>query len=246
MKVKLLKKNYKKNENLYNDFINDNISRNLEYVSIEYVEVDVDELVYFPVYLNISNIQERNDLYKKAFNTIIKHYCNLDREIVLSQRFWHSVLLIYFRDHLLENYPEIKISENHFNNIVIKKFDWENYIYKLVLASQYLTDNCKKAEIDIYFNIILENLDLYNYIIKYRIFRNGSFLKNVLDIINNNDLSEILKAKIKDRPDLGTDERYGRRVIFEFNKNYPVIMSPMLKYEKIEELFFNYLSLYKD
>ena len=56
----------------------------------------------------------------------------------------------------------------------------------------------------------------------------------------------MLKAKIKDRPDLGKDERYGRRVLFEFNKTYPVVMSPMLSKDELEELFMEYLGYYYD
>ena len=53
------------------------------------------------------------------------------------------------------------------------------------------------------------------------ILRFDKFLLNILDIIDELDLSKVMKAKIKDRPDLGKDERIGRRVIFEFNKSYP-------------------------
>ncbi len=90
-------------------------------------------------------------------------------------------------------------------------------------------------------------LDLYNYILKAEIFRNGPFLVNILDIIDEYDLSKVLKAKIKDRPDLGKDERYGRRVVFEFNKSYPIVMSPMMSKEELEcHSFFEYLSYYYD
>ena len=86
-----------------------------------------------------------------------------------------------------------------------------------------------------YYNLIVENLDVYNYMIKYEVFRNDKFRINVLDIINDRGLAKILKAKIKDRPDLGKDERYGRRVLFEFNKAYPIVMSPMLEKDELEE-----------
>ena len=94
--------------------------------------------------------------------------------------------------------------------------------------------------------MIVENLDVFNYMIKYEVFRNDKFIINVLDIINDNDLAKVLKAKIKDRPDLGKDERYGRRVLFEFNKTYPVVMSPMLSKDELEELFMEYLGYYYD
>ncbi|WP_286131770.1 hypothetical protein [Bacillus sp. FJAT-25509] len=87
---------------------------------------------------------------------------------------------------------------------------------------------------------------MYNYIIKYEIFRNSSFLLNILDIIDELDLSKVMKSKIIWRENLGKDERVGRRVIFEFNKSYPVIMSPMLEKEDLKEWFLKYLSYYYD
>ena len=64
--------------------------------------------------------------------------------------------------------------------------------------------------------------------------------------IDRHKLGRVMKAKIKDRPDLGKDERVGRRVIFEFNKSYPVVMSPMLEKEDLEKVFFEYLGYYYD
>lgn len=48
--------------------------------------------------------------------------------------------------------------------------------------------------------------------IKYKVFRNDKFIINVIDIINDNNLSSILKVKIKGRFDLCKDQRYGRGV----------------------------------
>lgn len=42
------------------------------------------------------------------------------------------------------------------------------------------------------------------------------------------------------------DERFGRRVIFELNKAYPVVMSPMLDKEDLKEYFLKYLGYYYD
>lgn len=73
-----------------------------------------------------------------------------------------------------------------FPNIVVKKFDWENYIYKCVLRAQYMKDNtdCDEDR-DRYYGLIVKNVDVYNYIIKYEIFRNNKFLINVMDIIDD-------------------------------------------------------------
>ena len=79
-----------------------------------------------------------------------------------------------------------------------------------------------------------------------QIFRNGQFLINIMDVIEETGLSSVLKAKIKNRPDLGKDERYGRRVLFEMNKAYPVVMSPMLDKDTLKGYFLEYLSYYYD
>lgn len=116
-----------------------------------------------------------------------------------------------------------------FHNMVVKKFDWANYIYRCILGAYYVKDNSNSEdERERYYNLIVQNFDVYNYIMKYEIFRNDKFLINVLDIIYDNELSKMLKPKIKDRPDIVKEERYGRRVLFEFNKAYPIVMSPML------------------
>ena len=49
-------------------------------------------------------------------------------------------------------------------------------------------------------------------------------ITNVLDIINDNNLAKVLKVKIKYRSNLGKGERYVIRVLFEYNKVYPIVM----------------------
>lgn len=164
--------------------------------------------------------------------------------ICLDERFWHSWLCLYKRNYLLTTYPQIQDDYKTFKKMIIKKFDWENYIYKAVLIAQYVDEYSAPEQRDHYYQLILQNMDVLNYIVKYEIFRNGRFLINIMDIIEETGLSKILKAKIKDRPDLGPDERYGRRVIFELNKAYPVVMSPMLEKEKLKSYFLKFLGYY--
>jgi len=243
MEIRLLKKGYKNNQQFYQDFLDDQIKYKDEYFSGEVVNIDVAP--DFPIYMGVGYEKKRSEFFLQAFEVISKNYLNTDRDIHFSEIFWHSLLCVYKRDFLLKEYPEISEDQSSFNKIVIKKFDWENYIYKCILGSQYINDNVDdEDERRRYYNLIIENLDLYNYIIKYEIFRNDTFLLNILDIIHDLDLSKTLKAKIKGRNDLGKDERVGRRVIFELNKSYPVIMSPMIDKEELKEVFLKYLSYY--
>jgi len=245
MEIRLLKKGYQNNDQFYQDFLNNQIESKDEYFSGEVVHID--EAPDFPIYINTKDKEKRQQLFFEAFETLAQSYLNTDRDIHFEATFWHSLLSVYKRDYLLEQYPEIAEKQSDFNNIVLKKFDWENYIYKCILGAQYVNDFTQEEEArKRYYRLIVENLDLFNYMIKYEIFRNDQFVLNILDIIDRHSLGKVMKAKIKDRPDLGADERVGRRVIFEFNKSYPVVMSPMLEREELEELFFEYLAYYYD
>ncbi|KML03171.1 hypothetical protein [Rossellomorea marisflavi] len=242
MEVRLLESGYKHNEQFYKDFLDDQIQLKDEYFTNEVVHLD--EAPHFPIYIAQGSEAEKKDLFMEAFRVISHSYLDTDRDVHLNELFWHS-LLITKRDYLLEQYPKIREGISHFNNIVLKKFDWENYIYKCVLGAQYINDAIADQEWrEHYYTLLVDNLDLYNYIIKYEIFRNEQFLINILDIIYELDLSKALKAKITGREDLGKDERVGRRVIFEFNKSYPVIMSPLLEKEDLKPIFMEYMSYY--
>ena len=243
MEIRLLKSGYKKSEQFYKDFLDDNIKNNDDYFSGEVVYID--EAPDFPIYMGVGYDKCRDKMFKEAFEIMSKYYLKTDRDIHFDELFWHSFLCVYKREYLLETYPEIKEGINKFRNIVIKKFDWENYIYKCLLGAQYINDNVEDEEQrNRYYDLIIENLDLYNYIIKYEIFRNDRFLINLLDVTDELGLSKVLKAKIKGRDDLGKDERVGRRVIYEFNKSYPIVMSPMMDKDEFKEVFLEYLSYY--
>ena len=245
MEIKLLKKDFLKKEEFYKDFLDDKIVEKDEYFSDEVVHIS--NAPDFPIYMGKGSEEEKAKLFMEAFEVMCNFYLNTDRDIHMNERFWYTLLCVYKRDFILKMYPQVGESIKDFHNIVLKKFDWENYIYKCILAAQYVKDNTdNEDDKKKYYNLIVENLDVFNYMIKYEVFRNDKFIINVLDIINDNNLSSILKAKIKDRPDLGKDERYGRRVLFEFNKAYPIVMSPMLEKDELEELFIEYLGYYYD
>lgn len=242
MQIKLLNEEYKVDEQFYKSFLEDNL-RQSEFVSDEFVNIP-EELPDFQIYFANIDKTVRESEYLKTIRIIAQKVINLDRDIVMEERFWHSWLCLYKREYLVEKYPQIMENYDIFKRIVIKKFDWENYIYKAILIAQYVDENVQKEQHEKYYHLILQNMDMFNYIIKYEIFRNGSFLIKIMEIIDETGLSQLLKSKIKGRPDLGKDERYGRRVIFELNKAYPIIMSPMLDKELLKKYFLKYLRYY--
>jgi len=246
MEIKLLDKGYKLNENIYSDFINGHIDSHKEYFTNQ--SVIIPDLKDFPIYIAKGNDATKLENFRKAILELISFVNNTEREIHLDELFWHSFLISQKREYILQEYPEVKDSINKFNNIVTKKFDWENYIYKCVLAAEYINDIAieEPAQVEKYIKLIYENLDIYNYIIKYKLFRNSEFIIKLLTIIEEEEgLSSKLKEKIKGRDDLGKDERYGRRVIYELNKNYPVIMSPFLEKDELKNEIYKMLALYE-
>lgn len=242
MQISLLTDDYKTDEKFYELFLKNELWQS-EFLSSESVSIPA-ELPEFQIFFAMRDKQLREDLYIKMIKIVAEHVIHLDRDIYMDGSFWHSWLTLYKRDYLLSTYPQIKDSYKDFKNIVLKKFDWENYIYKAILIAQYVDENVEPDKHDHYYHLILQNMDMFNYIIKYEIFRNGRFLINIMDIIEETGLGKVLKAQIKDRPDLAADERYGRRVIWEMNKSYPIVMSPMLEKEKLKEYFLKFLGYY--
>ncbi|MFJ8525457.1 hypothetical protein [Bacillus cereus] len=244
-KVRLLKRGYRRSEAFYKDFKENKIMKNDEYFKDEIITLPSN--IPFPIYIAKGSDVERRMEFLKAFRILANHYIMSNRDLHLDETVWHSYFITHHRDYLINKYPTIMESQNQFENIVIKSFDWENYIYKCVLATEYVEDYASTMEEkEYYYHLIIDNLDLYNYIIKYEIFRNKEFLLKVLKIIDELGIAAIMKAKIKDRPELGKDERYGRRVIFELNKSYPVVMAPMLDKEALKKEMLQALGMYYD
>lgn len=240
MEIKLLNDGYKRDTAFYQAFLDGTLQNN--YLSEEFVTIGA--VPDFPVYLGQSKGEEKEKQFLELVKKMKEHFVHLDRGIYMQERFWHSYLCLYKREYILANYPQVLESEKEFRKIVIKDFDWENYIYKAILVAQYVEDYVPEEQKEKYYRSVIDNMDIFNYIIKYEIFRNGHFLINVLSIIEENNLSKILKSKIKNRPDLGKDERYGRRVIFELNKSYPQVMAPMLEKEQLQKYFMKFLGYY--
>lgn len=242
MKINLLKRGYKNNEAFYEAFLMNQMD---SFLSDEVIEVP--EAPDFPIYLNIADETRRKQKFIEAFTIIADHYLNTHRGVHLDERFWHSFLCTVKRDYILKHYPKVKECRKEFNTVVIKKFDWENYIYKCMLGAQYVVDHVKDPTRHAhYFGLIADNLDLFNYMLKYSVFRNGEFMINILDIIEEHQLSTLMKQKITWRDDLGKDERIGRRILFEFNKSYPIILFPMMSKSELKPLFFDYLKMYEN
>lgn len=231
----LLNKGYNKNSELHKDFLAGKITEKKEYFSDD--KVEVGETPPFPIYMTHLKEDELRDSYRDAILTFIKRYLLLDRSVHMDGRFWHTLFLTKHRDYIINKYPEVK-ELKAFRNIVVKAWNWENYVYKVGLAATYGQNaySVNKDKIKGFINILTDNLDIFNYIIKYQVFKCGHLIINLLEIIDEENFSDLFKRRIRHESIGNKDLRYGREIVYELNKAYPIIMSPVLEKEELRDL----------
>ncbi len=242
MKIKKLNEKKIDIKLLYEYFINSNSESEDLFVEEYY---DIEEIICFPIYIAKGSEEEKNKEFLEGFNIIKENYLYLGKDITLDKIFWYSLFLNEnYREYIIKKYPLALESEKDFNNIVLKKFDWENYVYKMVLGADYVNEEITREEHDRYFEIICNNLDVYNYVLKSELFRNSKFMKNILDVIDKNNISNELKKKIIDPENPRLDKRVGREIISSLSQSYPSLFVHDLEYESFEELFLSFYKTY--
>lgn len=241
MKIKILNKEYIHSDKYIEDFKKNNVGT----LQSEYTDltVEIDGIEPFNFYLNIPNEKQRTLEFKESLHKIIKYF-GLPQKTLMNHEFWISLFSINFYDYSIHKFPQLLHKNADFKNIILKAFDWENYIYKLTLVGQFTVDTKKVEEYDTYFELVGDNLDVVNYLLKYSIFKNSNFFMNVLDTIQNTNTSKELKKKTLVKTKKDKDERIGRKVIFEFNRDYPVISSPIISLEEFQKRFQEYYKIY--
>lgn len=173
MQINLLTDGYKDSEKFYQAFLDDTLQQS-SFVSDAYVNIPT-ALPDFPIFFAIRDPEERENEYCKMIKIIAEYVINLDRDIFMDERFWHSWFSLYKREYLLNTYPQIKEDYNAFKNIVIKRFDWENYIYKAILIAQYVEENTLSDKHEYYYRLILQKWICLTILLNMRFFVMGSF-----------------------------------------------------------------------
>ncbi len=245
MRIKKINEKKLKGGDFFEYFSNPNIKCDELFLE-EYYEVE--NISFFPIYIAEGSDEEKKKQFLEGFNTIKLNYLILGKEILLDKIFWYSLFFTKdYRNYIIENYPQTLKSEKKFKNIVLKKFDWENYVYKLVLGADYISEEVVNEEHhDKYFNLIFNNLDVYNYLLKSELFRNGKFMKNILDVIDKNNISSDLKKRILDMEKPNVDKRVGREIIASLSQSYPTLFIHDLDYDDFEILFMKFYKQYNN
>jgi hypothetical protein len=187
-------------------------------------------------------VQKMMRLFKNVSNVIDSY--SIPSNYYEDGTFWKSTFLTLYREELNNNYPAIIRDETTFNNVIGKKWGWENYIFKAILVKKYLPYAENFFTKEEFYETVAENIDVFNYLVKGPIFRNDKFIVKILKIIKDEDLVSLSKRKIQNRPDLGSDERIGRRAIYEMNKIYPIIMVHNLEIDQLKEIYIKSIRKY--
>ena len=142
MEIELLKEGYKNDENFFTSFKNNSL---LEDGYISSNTVFIQNIPDFPIYLGSlyfgkNKIEEKKADFRNIIAIMEKYVLDMDRDIYMDERFWHSYICIYKRDYIIQQYPKCLDNYSNFKKIVIKDFNWENFIYKAILAAQYVND----------------------------------------------------------------------------------------------------------
>lgn len=241
MKVNLLNEGYKKSTEFYHSFLNDSIEAD-GFLSDDSILVPYIE----PFPIHFGNYKEKDDP-STFFDLIIffkKHFIHLNMDIYMNELFLHSLITTKMREYILEKYPKIKNKQSIFEIVVTRNLNWENYLYKAAIIAKYVNDNIDQSEQLNYINLILDNLDVFNHIIKSKIFRNNDFFIKFFNVIKKNNLSSILNAQIKNKENPEDDLRVGRMILIEFSNAYPVLLSPLLPQDEFELYFKKFLNYY--
>lgn len=103
--IRLLKEGYKNNDQIYTDFLNDNIDLSADYFSEK--SIYINEAPDFPFYIAQGSEEEKAIAFFEAILTLKESYIQTDRSIHLSQVFWHSLLTTKKREYAIKQYPQI-------------------------------------------------------------------------------------------------------------------------------------------
>jgi hypothetical protein len=233
MRIKKIDKRFFDSKELRDIYVSGSLMDHYELLLDDHYDTGDYEIKYFNPYAGNVKSPSIDQIWMNLISAVEECMENVPARLYEDGSFWFSLFLTRFQLELLEDYPQLKSSSKPLKNILLKQFNWENYIYKAVVIVKLKRAALKRFGNDEIVNLILDDLDLFNYLIKSPLFRNLDFILNIFELTRRSSFPVKLKSQIKSEKYKQKDKRFGRRIVYELNKVYPVLF--VQKFE-IDEL----------
>lgn len=233
MQIRKVDKRFFDSKELRDHFVNGTLMDFHECLLNDYFDTGDFDISYFNPYAGNTKSPNNDQIWENLLASVEEIMDGVPASLYEDGSFWFSLFLTRFQIDLMRDYPQLKTSSESLKNILLKGFNWENYIYKAVVivklkhASQSRFGNTDVVD------LILDDLDLFNYLIKSPLFRNLGFILNIFELTRRNAFPVRLKSQIKSEKYKQKDKRFGRRIVYELNKVYPVLFVQKFEMEEL-------------
>ncbi|WP_311480700.1 hypothetical protein [uncultured Anaerococcus sp.] len=239
IKIYLLRKDITDFYNFHDSFVAGRLDKD-GYFTENFVDVPpVEDFIPYA-----GNADNNSEVLKNLIYVMINNFIELNQDIYMNESFWRSYLVQKLRMPLIKKYPKLAHDYNLFDRIVLRKFNWENYLFKAATYGIVLSDRVgDPVLLDEYIDIICDNMDLFNYILKLKALKVDNFIYNTIKFMHefkDTDLGSFLKYR--SQAEINKEDSAGRIVLTEMNTAYPSILFPMLDYDDFKDIFFKYLT----
>jgi hypothetical protein len=223
MQIRKVDKRYFDSKELRDHFVNGTLHEHHEFFLDEFYDIGDFDIRYFNPYAGNVKSPHIDIIWDHLIAAVSEIMEGIPASLYEDGNFWFSLFLTRFQIELLDDYPQLKKTSEPLKNILLKRFNWENYIYKAVVIVKLKDVAMRRFGNTDVINVILDDLDLFNYLIKSPLFRNLDFIVSVFELNRQNAFPVRLKSQIKSEKYKQKDKRFGRRIVYELNKVYPVL-----------------------
>lgn len=223
MQIRKVDKRYFDSKELRDHFVNGTLHEHHEFFLDEYYDTGDFDVRYFNPYAGNVKSPHVDEIWDHLISAVSEIMEGIPASLYEDGSFWFSLFLTRFQIELLEDYPQLKRTSEPLKNILLKQFNWENYIYKVIVIVKLKAVAMRRFGNTDVIIAVLDDLDLFNYLIKSPLFRNLDFIVSVFELNRQNAFPVRLKSQIKSEKYKQKDKRFGRRIVYELNKVYPVL-----------------------
>ena len=233
MQIRKVNKSYFKSKELRDHFVSGTLMNFDDCLLNDYYDTGTFEIEYFNPYAGNTKSPNNDQIWNNLIASVGEIMEGIPANLYEDGNFWFSLFLTRFQLELMNDYPQLKKSSDQLKNILLKDFNWENYIYKAVVIVKLKHVAIERFGNTDVVDLILDDLDLFNYLIKSPLFRNLDFILNIFELTRRDAFPVRLKSQIKSEKYKQKDKRFGRRIVYELNKTYPVLFVQKFEMEEL-------------